>query len=234
MMALLFICPALDEEGSVGDVVRAFLGEAARLGHPARFVVGDNGSSDATVAVARDAGAVVVVEPRRGYGAACLRALQEARGEDVVVFVDGDGACDPNDLAALLRALEHADLVIGSRVVGQRIGIVDDDALTAGQRAGSVVAGVAFQLVYGHHTTDLGPYRAIRHEALLRLALDDKDFGWTVQMQARAHRRGLRTVEVPVAWRRRRSGVSKVSGDVRASIQAGRIILTTLARELLG
>ncbi len=232
-LRLLFVSPALDEEDSVGGVVRAFLDEAGRLGHAARFVVADNGSSDDTAARAAEAGAVVVSEARRGYGAACLRALREASDEDAVVFVDADGACDPADLRSLLSALDHADLVIGSRVVGRQLGLVDDDALTAGQRAGSFVAGVALQLVYGHHATDLGPFRVIRAQALRDLALDDQDFGWTVQMQARACRTGLRVVEVPVTWRRRHSGRSKVSGDIKASIQAGRIILTTLARELL-
>ncbi|MDP2343367.1 MAG: glycosyltransferase [Deltaproteobacteria bacterium] len=232
-MKLAILSPALDEEGSVADVVTAFLAEASRLGHEARFIVCDNGSRDRTVERARAAGAVVVVEPQRGYGAACLRGLQEIQDEDAVVFVDADGACDPADLAALLAALARADLVIGSRTSGQQIGRVDDGALTAGQRAGSVVAGLALRWLYGVTSTDLGPFRVVRVPALRLLDLDDRGFGWTVQMQARAARQRLRVVEVPVGWRRRRAGQSKISGDIRASIQAGHIILFTLVKELL-
>ncbi len=231
-MKLAMVCPALDEEGSVANVVAAFLLQSERLGHSARFIVADNGSIDATKERAKDAGAVVVVEPLRGYGAACLRGLRELQDEDAVVFVDADGACDPADLQALLAPLAWADLVIGSRITGAQVGRVDVGALTAGQRVGSVVAGVALRLLYGSTSSDLGPFRAVRARALRELALDDRGFGWTVQMQARAARQGLRVVEVPVAWRRRRSGRSKISGDLRASFSAGRIILRTLAHEL--
>jgi glycosyltransferase involved in cell wall biosynthesis len=231
-MKLLFVAPALDEACSVGGVVDAFLARARALGHSARFVVCDNGSTDDTAAVARAAGAVVVVEPRRGYGAACLRALVEvAVDDDAVVFVDADGACDVADLDAVVDAAAAADLVIGSRVVGAALGRVDDGALTAGQVAGSVTARLVLRWLYGHHTTDLGPFRLVRTAALRRLQMSDRDFGWTVQMQARAARVGLRVVEVPVAWRRRRAGVSKVSGNVRASFAAARIIAATLWRE---
>ena len=232
-MKLAILCPALNEEGCIGVVVSDFLSEARRLGHEARFIVADNGSTDGTIAKARAAGADVVVEAQRGYGAACLRGLQALGDEDAVVFVDGDGACDPANLAALLACLPSAELVIGSRITGMAQGRVDAGALTAGQRVGSVVAGVALRLLYATRSSDLGPFRVAKASALRRLAMDDRGFGWTVQMQARAARMNLRVVEVPVGWRRRRTGVSKVSGDIRASVQAGHIILRTLATELL-
>ena len=232
-MKLAILCPALDEEGSVGAVVSSFLAEAERLGHQARFIVADNGSKDRTREVAQAAGAVVVDEPQRGYGAACLRGLREVRDEEAVVFVDADAACDPADLEALLLALVRADMVIGSRVTGLQLGRVDEGALTAGQRVGSIVASLAFRWLYATSTTDLGPFRAVRVTALTAMAMDDRGFGWTVQMQARAARLRLRVLEVPVGWRQRRTGVSKVSGDIRASFRAGQVILLTLVKELL-
>jgi glycosyltransferase involved in cell wall biosynthesis len=231
--AVAIVIPALDEAASIGGVVRSLL--AARPG--ACVLVSDNGSRDETPRLAREAGAIVVSEPVRGYGRACLRALRELETigaqVELVAFADGDGADDPADLAALLAPLDEgrADLVIGSRVLGERAGLVERGALTRAQRAGNALAAALLEGGYGVRATDLGPFRAITRAGLARLRMDDVDFGWTVQMQARAARAGLRTVEVPVRYRRRRTGRSKVSGDVRASLQAGRVILTTLWRE---
>lgn len=233
---LAFICPCLNEEGSIGDVVVSWLDEARHLQHRAVFVVGDNGSSDQTASVARRAGAIVVEAPRRGYGSACLAALDApvVRGARFVVFVDGDGAGDPADLGALLAPLHTMPapaMVLGSRTTGAGLGFVEPGAMTAAQRAGSVVAFVALRLLYGVVATDLGPLRAIDRRVLDRLQMDDPDFGWTVQMQARLARLNADVVEVPVRWRRRRAGASKVSGDLRASVKAAEVILRTLWRE---
>lgn len=228
------VIPALDEEGSIGLVVGELLGAIRARGHEAQGIVADNGSRDGTRARAIAAGATVVSEPVRGYGAACLRALASLRNSiDVVLFADGDGACDPRDVAALLAPIERgrADLVIGSRALGQVLGLVEAGALTRPQVFGNRLATMILQVGYGHHGSDLGPFRAIAWSALAGLAMDDRNFGWTVQMQARAAVAGLRVVEVPVHFRRRRAGRSKVSGDLVGSARAGLVILSTLWRE---
>lgn len=230
------IIPALDEAGSIGAVVHE-LSEAVRaLGHDVIVVVGDNGSRDDTPSIAVREGAVVVHEPAKGYGAACLRALSAIPDAcDVVLFADGDGACDPADVAALLAPIVkgRADLVIGSRTLGARLGLVEEGALTAPQVFGNALATLLLRVLYGHHASDLGPFRAITRAALDVVRMDDRGFGWTVQMQARAALAHLRVVEVPVHSRRRRTGRSKVSGDLVGSAKAGVVILGTLARGLV-
>jgi len=229
------IIPALDEEGAIGGVVAGLIDVVKDGGHDVVVVVVDNGSKDHTSAVAAAAGAVVVHEPQKGYGRACLAGMAVLKdlGVDVVVFADGDGSDDPRFVPALLRPVEEdrADLVIGSREKGLRLGLVEQGSLTRPQRFGNQLAGRLLALGYGQPTSDLGPFRAIRASSLSRLEMDDLNFGWTVQMQARAARRGLRTAEVAVAYRRRRTGRSKVSGDLKGSVQAGVIILRTLWRE---
>jgi glycosyltransferase involved in cell wall biosynthesis len=228
------VIPALDEEASIGDVVRAFTQALTALERAPHVIVADNGSTDETSHQARQAGAHVVYEPVRGYGRACLRALASAPTDaELFVFADGDGSDDPADLPTLLAPIDVgiADLVIGSRASGIRRGWVERGALTPAQRFGNALSSRILRTAYGQPTTDLGPFRAVRAEALARLRMDDLDFGWTVQMQACAARVGLRVTEVPVHYRRRRTGRSKVSGDLRASAAAGRIILSTLWRE---
>lgn len=226
------IIPALDEEEALPGVL-AELG-ATRV---RRVVVVDNGSADRTREVARAAGARVAEEPRRGYGAACLRGIAECARlsppADVLVFLDADGADDPAELDALLAPIERgeADLVLGSRVLDS--GRVESGALTPQARAGNLVATLLIRALYGVRHTDLGPYRAITTSALARLEMRDLDWGWTAEMQVKAIRRGLRVVEVPASWRRRRGGRSKISGTVRGVIGAGYKIVTTIARHAL-
>jgi len=195
-----------------------------------RVVVCDNGSSDGTAEVARSRGAVVVRESRRGYGAACLRALDALRADppDAVLFLDADGSDDPAEAEALLAPLVsgRADLVIGSRTLGRR----EPGALTLQARFGNALATRLMEWIYGVRWTDLGPFRAVRWEALERLGMRDRDFGWTVEMQVKAARAGLRGVEVPVRYRRR-IGRSKISGTVTGAVRAGAKILATIARE---
>jgi glycosyltransferase involved in cell wall biosynthesis len=223
------VIPALDEEEALPGVLAELAGTAVR-----RIVVVDNGSRDRTGEVARAAGAVVVGEARRGYGAACLRGiaacLADAPPPDAIVFLDADGADDPAELPRLLAPLAagRADLVIGSRVLrGARR---EPGALTPQARAGNLVATLLIRALYGVVHTDLGPYRAIRTDALRALDMRDLDFGWTAEMQVKAIRRGLRVVEVPTAWRRRRGGRSKISGTVLGVAGAGYKILTTIVR----
>lgn len=217
------VIPALDEELALPAVLAEIPRELVR-----RVVVCDNGSRDRTSDVARQGGAEVVHEPRRGYGSACLRALARLSEDppDVVVFLDGDRSDRPAEMARLLQAIERgADLAVGSRVLGER----ERGSLTPQQIAGNAVACVALRVLYGARYTDLGPFRAIRWDALERLEMGDPDYGWTIEMQIKAARRGLRHAEVPVSYRRR-IGASKVSGTLRGTIGASITILRWLAR----
>ena len=221
--------PALDEERGLEGVLAALPRGTLRT-----IVVVDNGSVDRTADVARAAGARVVREPRRGYGAACLAGLAALRPRppEAVVFLDADGSDDPADLPALLAPLlaGEADLVIGSRVRGAR----EAGALAPLQVFGNRLAAVLLWALYGARTSDLGPFRAVRWQALEALGMRDRDYGWTVEMQARAARAKLRVVEVPVRYRRRTHGHSKVAGTLRGAVGAGWKILFTLARVRLG
>ena len=220
------VIPAWNEAATVGAVVAA-------LPATAEVVVVDGGSTDGTVAVAAEAGATVLVEPRRGYGRACLTALASLRRSgppDLVAFVDADGADDPADLDAILGPLRsgQADLVIGSRVLGAQAGRVEPGALSPHQRLGNGLACSLLRARWGARFTDLGPFRALRWDALERLGMTDTTWGWTVEMQARAVRAGLRCTEVAVAYRPRTAGVSTISGSVSGSVRAGARILWTL------
>lgn len=232
-LVVSIVIPALDEEESLPGVV-AGMPRAGAGWQVREVVVADNGSRDRTAEVARAAGAVVVSEPRRGYGAACRAALAAlaARPPDAVAFADADGSDDPADLAAILAPLVSgaANLVIGSRVAG----VAEPGALTPVQRFGNALATALLAGLYGVRASDLGPFRAIRWRALTGLGMRDRDYGWTVEMQARAARAGLASAEVPVRWRKRRGGRSKVSGTLRGVSGAGWKIVTTLVRVRLG
>jgi glycosyltransferase involved in cell wall biosynthesis len=223
------VIPALNEEASLplvlADIPRPPVG---------RIVVADNGSIDGTARVAREGGAEVVAASRRGYGSACLAGLDHLRRTgppDVVVFVDADYSDHPDELPRLVAPIlaGEADLVIGSRVLGRR----ERGALLPQARAGNLVACLLIRLFYGHRFTDLGPFRAVRWDALERLEMSDPNFGWTAEMQVKAVRRGLRSTEVPVSYRRR-VGVSKITGTVSGTIRAGYKILWTVARHIGG
>jgi len=217
------VIPALDEEAALPHVLAEIPRDLVR-----RVVVCDNGSRDRTADVAREGGAEVVHEPRRGYGAACLRALAHLRDDppDVVVFLDGDRSDRPEELPRLLEAIRGgAALVVGSRARGAR----ERGSLTPQQRVGNAIACLALRALHGAEYTDLGPFRAIRWDALESLRMEDTAYGWTVEMQIKAARRGLVHAEVPVSYRRR-IGVSKVSGTVRGTVMASITILSLLAR----
>jgi len=213
------IIPALNEEGAIGDVVREV---PAGLVH--EIVVVDNGSIDRTASVALDAGARVVHEPQRGYGAACLAGVAAVTTADVLVFLDGDRNEDPREMERVLQPIleGRADLVIGSRVRGH----VARGALTPQQRVGNALVTGLLRLLYGVRVTDIGPFRAIRADTLHELGMEHKTFGWPVEMIVKAARRGCRIVEVPVSCRAR-VGRSKVSGTVKGSVLAGYHMLHT-------
>ncbi|HVT02728.1 MAG TPA: glycosyltransferase family 2 protein [Thermoanaerobaculia bacterium] len=222
-LVITLIIPALDEETAIGPLLdsvdRTLIDE---------IIVGDNGSRDATAAVARDRGAVVVAVPERGYGAACAGALSLLSPRtDVVVFIDADGSDDVSEMPLLIGPIlrGEADLVIGSRVQGRR----EPGALSSQQRFGNWLAVRLIALLFGFRYSDLGPYRAIRRELLDRIAMKDRRFGWTVEMQIRALQLGSRVAEVPVSYRRR-IGRSKISGTVTGVLLAGYWILATIWR----
>jgi len=220
------VIPALDEAESIGMVLASLPRPAIR-----RAVVCDNGSRDRTAEIARDHGAVVVCESRRGYGAACQRALRALEDDppEIVLFMDADRSDDPADLGSILAPIlaGRADLVIGSRVLGTR----ERGSLTPQARVGNWIATRLIAWLYGVRYTDLGPFRAIRYSSLASLGMGDPDFGWTVEMQVKAARRGLRSEEVPVRYRRR-IGRSKISGTLSGATAAGVKILGTIARDM--
>jgi glycosyltransferase involved in cell wall biosynthesis len=218
------ILPARNEEEALG----ATLAEAAEL-PLAQLIVVDNGSRDRTGEVARACGAQVVEEPAGGYGQACLAGLAALRPEiAIVAFMDADGSDDPSELPELLAPIVRgeADLVIGSRELGSG----EPGSLAPAQRWGNRLATALLRLLFGARCTDLGPFRAIRRDALERLGMRDRNYGWTIEMQIRAHQRGLRLLEVPARHRRRRAGRSKVSGSLWGSVAAGGKILWTIFR----
>lgn len=225
---LTVILPALNEEATVGAQVRALLAHSAWRSLPlGEIIVVDNGSDDATADVACRAGARVVCEPRRGYGAACFAGLVAARSE-TLLLMDADGSDDLADAARVARRVlgGEADLAMGTRTRGR----CEPGALTPQQRVGNAVAGLLLWLLYGVRVTDLGPVRAIRREALLALDPRERSYGWSTEMLVKAARAGYRIVEEPVAYHRRAGGVSKVSGTLSGSIRAGCSILATVLR----
>ena len=181
----------------------------------------------------KKAGAEVVHEPEKGYGAACLRALSHLASDppEILVFLDGDYSDHPGELPSLVAPIVdgEAELVIGSRAIGRR----ERGALSPQQRVGNAIASAALRVLYGVHYTDLGPFRAIRWTTLQALGMEDRNFGWTVEMQIKAAKQGVPHSEVPVSYRRR-IGVSKVSGTLAGSVSAGAKILWLLGRYAWG
>jgi glycosyltransferase involved in cell wall biosynthesis len=221
------IIPALDEERSIGGVVSQIPRPPVR-----EVLVVDNGSRDATARVARHAGARVVYEPRRGYGSACLAGLAALpANSDLVVFLDADGSDEPAMLPELVEPIadDRADFVVGSRTLGRP----ERGSLTVQQRIGNAIAARWLSWRFDLPATDLGPFRAIRKSSLDRLGMVDRDYGWTVEMQIKAARAGLRYQELPVPYRKA-AGRSKVSGTLRGAIGAAGKILGLMAVHDLG
>jgi hypothetical protein len=221
------VIPALDEEQTIGRDLNALPRDLA-----ADIVVVDNGSTDGTREAARAAGATVLSEPRRGYGYACTVGIEHALrgGATVIAFLDGDFSDHPEELPLVLGPLlaGDSDLVIGSRMTGVR----EPGALLPQALMGNRLAGLLIRLFWGVSFTDLGPFRAIRVDALRRILPLHPTYGWTVEMQIKAARLGLRCTEVPVRYRKR-IGVSKVTGTVRGTVRASVVILSMIARHAL-
>jgi glycosyltransferase involved in cell wall biosynthesis len=233
---IFVLIPALDEEESLPLVLDDLRASPQAL---AQIVVVDNGSRDRTAEVAREGGAVVLREARRGYGAACLRALEHvdevvARSKDsdaIVVFLDADYSDHPEDLPALVQPIlaGDVDFTLGSRLV-----LPDARAAVPfPSRVGNRIASLVLWALYGERFTDLGPFRAISLSALKRLGMRDRSWGWTVEMQLRACQRGLAILEIPVRYRARHAGRSKISGSLWGGARAAVKILWVLARHVL-
>jgi glycosyltransferase involved in cell wall biosynthesis len=216
------VIPTFNEAESIASVV----GELPR-NIVSRVIVADGGSTDGTVDRARAAGAEVI-SVGRGYGLACLAGAQAANDADIVVFMDGDGADDPVAIAALVDPIHSGthDFVIASRARGKR----EPGSMASHQLAAGHVIGWFTGLLYGVRYTDMCAFRAIRRDTLEKLGMRELTYGWNLEMQMRAARADLRVLEIPVDYRNRLGGASKVAGSVRGSIRAGAKIIATFAR----
>jgi len=217
------IIPALNEAGSIGRVVAEMPWERI-----AECIVVDNGSTDGTAAIAAAAGARVV-ESARGYGAACNAGAEAAvAGSDILVFMDGDGSDVVAGLDRLVGPIERdeADFVVGSRIRGNR----EPGSLLPSQVFAGWMVGWLLRMTQRVRYTDMGSFRAIRRTSLERLHMSEMTYGWNLEMQVKACQYGLRVAEIPVDYRRRIAGTSKVSGDPRASLRAAVRILDVLFR----
>lgn len=209
------IIPAYNEEKSIGKVVTDIPRDLV-----ANVIVVNNNSTDNTVQVASSAGAIVMDEPRKGYGWACLKGIEKSKelGTEIVVFLDGDYSDYPEEIIDVVRPIldEDYDMVIGSRVLGKR----EKGSLTPQQVFGNWLATRLMRIFYRARFSDLGPFRSIKADSLEKLKMSDKTYGWTIEMQIKAAKHKMKFCEVPVKYRKR-IGVSKVSGTVKGTILAG-------------
>lgn len=225
---VVVIIPAFNEENGVGQVIREIPREFVN-----EVIVVNNNSTDNTERIAKEAGATVLREPTPGYGRACLKGIDYLKQinpkPEIVIFLDADHSDYPEEIPTLLKQIiEHdVDLVIGSRALGEK----EQGSMTPQQIFGNWLATRLLDLFYGVKFTDLGPFRAIKYTTLVALDMQDKTYGWTVEMQLKAAKNGFRCVEVPVRYRRR-IGFSKISGTVKGTILAGYKILATIFKYL--
>lgn len=225
MTEVSVIIPAANEAGNIGRLV-----EEIRETGSFETIVVDNGSSDDTADEAKQAGARVVCEPRRGYGFACAAGVAAADA-GILVFLDGDLSFSPAELPVVLSPIfeDRADLVLGSRELGQ----IEPGAMYLQQRLGNWLGSRLMSLLYGISITDLGPYRAIRRRLLQQLNMREMTYGWPTEMIVKSAQRKARIAEVPVSYRSRFSGESKVSGTVRGTFLAGWHIIGVTLRYAL-
>jgi glycosyltransferase involved in cell wall biosynthesis len=222
-MKICLIIPALNEEESLGDVLASVPTTAVD-----EIIVVDNGSTDSTAAVARRAGARVITEPRKGYGAACWSGYKASAGADVLVFMDGDGSFEPRDITRLAAPVTSgaADLALGSRTLSSE----GARAIPFHARLGNRFVGFVIGLISAIRITDLGPFRVVNRNTLENLNMQERTYGWPCEMIIKAGKLGHRIVEVPVTYRPRTGGKSKVSGTIVGSIRAAIAMLRVTAR----
>ncbi|MEO0618288.1 MAG: glycosyltransferase family 2 protein [Pseudomonadota bacterium] len=223
-MTVAVVIPALNEAGAIGRVLDDLPAWVDLV------IVADNGSRDGTPEIAEAHGATVVHEPQAGYGAACLRGIAATDDHDIVAFIDGDYSDHPDQMDRIVDPIADGrfDMVIGSRVTGN----ADPGSLTMPQRFGNQLACTLMRWIWGTQFTDLGPFRAIRRTSLDAIGMQDRAYGWTVEMQIKGAEYSLRMHEVPVDYRPR-IGVSKVSGTVKGTVMAGTTILSVIGRSAL-
>jgi glycosyltransferase involved in cell wall biosynthesis len=222
------VIPALNEEKVIAQAVQAI-----PPGIAAEIIVVDNGSVDGTSEQARRAGAIVVSEPVRGYGRACRAGVRAVSQDcEIIVQMDADLSDDPSEMPILIEPIveEGYDLVLGSRMLGRR----ESGSMSPAQVFGSRLASLLIRLFYGVRYTDMGPFRAIRKSALDSLDMKQETYGWSIEMQTKAAARGLRVKEVPVTWRNRAAGQSKVAGTLSGSVRAGARIIWTILNVVFG
>ena len=222
------IIPVYNEEGSIGLVIGDIPKEIVN-----EVVVVNNLSTDNSVEVAKQAGATVVDQDKRGYGNACLKGIEYVDAKAVkpyiLAFLDGDYSDHPEELPALLKPIieDDYDLVIGSRTTGSQ----EKGAMLPQAVFGNFLATSLIRLFYGFTFTDLGPFRVIKYESLKSLEMQDTTFGWTAEMQVKALKKGLKCIEVPVSYRKR-IGVSKITGTLTGTVKAGYKIIWTIFKYL--
>ncbi len=222
------IIPAYNEQQSIGKVVHDIPKDLVR-----NIIVCNNNSTDQTAIAALQEGAIVVDQPKPGYGNACLKGMEylenlaENQKPDIVVFIDGDYSDYPEEMFGLVHPIlnEGYDMVIGSRALGLK----ESGSMTIPQIFGNWLATNLIKYIYNYQFTDLGPFRAIRYKSLLELNMQDKNFGWTVEMQVKAAKQKLETTEIAVNYKKR-IGISKVSGTIKGTIMAGYKILWTIIK----
>lgn len=224
-MKTVVIIPALNEAVNIFQLV-----QETRQQPVSRVIVVDNGSTDDTARLARNAGASVINEPRRGYGFACAAGTAAARqgGAEVLVYMDADFSSLPTEMPRLLAPIEtgKADLVLGSRTLGE----IARGAMPPHQRFGNWLSSTLMSWMYHVRVTDLGPYRAVRAALMDQLEMREMTFGWPTEMMVKTARAGGCIMEVPVSWHARRGGQSKVSGTLKGSILAAYYILGVTLR----
>ena len=223
--AISVVIPAYNEEESIGLVIKSLPQKKIK-----EIIVVNNGSTDKTASIAKQYGARVVNETCRGYGAACLKGVSEVSDPEIVVFVDGDFSDFPEEIESLVKPIieNRADFVLGSRMIFPE----SRAALLPQARYGNLLAVFLIRLFFRYKFTDLGPFRAIRYQSLKEISMTDKNFGWTVEMQIKAVKHGLKIIEIPVHYRKR-VGVSKITGTISGTFKAGIKIIFTIFKYLL-
>ena len=225
---IMVIIPAFNEAGAIGKVINDI-----PEGLVNEVIVVNNNSTDETSEKAGEAGATVLHESRQGYGSACLKGVEYVKSKrdkpDIIVFLDADYSDYPGEMEQLVKPIieKDYDMVIGSRTLGNR----EKGAMLPQQIFGNWLATTLLKLLYGAKFTDLGPFRAIRFDKLLKIEMQDKTYGWTVEMQLKAAKHKLKFCEIPVSYRKR-TGVSKITGTVKGTVLAGYKIITTIFKYL--